>query len=75
MNSLIDVFRMHEVSKEVRCDIIIKLGNAINSDLGLNATEPLVYELVNQLCPDHAHLRDKRFLTLAGIIEHKGKLK
>ncbi len=53
MESLIQVFRMSEVSPETRCKIIIKLGKCINDDFSMNITEGLVYELVKQLCPNH----------------------
>lgn len=49
MESLIQVFRMTEVSIEVRASIIKKLGKAINDQLGMNITEELVAELVSNL--------------------------
>lgn len=62
MKELIDVFRMTEVSKEVRCRIIIQLGSAINSQFGSNVTEALVYELVKQLDPKHELLSNEHYL-------------
>lgn len=53
MKEIIEVFRMNEVSVEVRCRIIIQLGKAINFQYGANITEPLVYELVKQLDPQN----------------------
>jgi hypothetical protein len=53
MKSLIEVFRMTEVSKKVRANIIVKLGVAINHEYGMNLTEPLVAELVYQLDSEH----------------------
>jgi len=53
MKELIEVFRMNEVSIDVRCRIIIQLGHAINSEHGMNLTEQLVYELVKQLDPNN----------------------
>lgn len=55
MQALIEVFRMHEISKECRVKIIKQLGELINHQYGMNLTEPLVYELVNTLDPTHIH--------------------
>ena len=49
MESIIQVFRMNEVSKEVRINIIRKLGRAINDQYSMNITEELVEELVKSL--------------------------
>ena len=46
MHSLIEVFRMTEISKETRIKIIKQLGQAINFQYASNITEPLVNELV-----------------------------
>jgi hypothetical protein len=51
MQALIDVFRMNEISVETRIRIIKQLGEAINADMSMNITEPLVYELVLALDP------------------------
>lgn len=48
---------MKEVSCEVRAEIIIKLGNAINYENAANLTNELVDELVKQLVPDHPSLK------------------
>jgi hypothetical protein len=57
MQSLIEVFRMNELSKEVRTAIIIQLGAGINNQLGGNYTEALVYELVKVLDPENKILK------------------
>ena len=62
MKSIIDVFRMEEVSKETRAKIIVKLGRAINDQYAMNITEPLVYELVSILDPANNILTDKHYL-------------
>lgn len=62
MKSLIDVFRMEEVSKEVRAQLIIDLGFAINHQYGANLTEPLVYELVKILEPEHKIISASHYL-------------
>lgn len=62
MNELINVFRMNEIKPETRASIIIKLGQAINAEHGMNLTEPLVYELVMQLCPDHK-IKNNKYYT------------
>ena len=49
MKEIIDVFRMDEVSPEVRIKIIKKLGELINHKYASNITEPLVDELVSIL--------------------------
>ena len=62
MKSLIEVFRMEEVSKETRAKIIIKLGRAINDQYAMNITEGLVFELVSILDPDNSILTDNHYL-------------
>ena len=49
MKELIEVFKMNEISIEARCNIIIKLGRAIDDQMGMNITKPIVLELVEQL--------------------------
>ncbi|TFD96676.1 hypothetical protein E2605_07605 [Dysgonomonas capnocytophagoides] len=61
MKSLIEVFRMEEVSKETRVKIIIKLGRAINDQYGANITEGIVFELVSILDPENPILKDERY--------------
>ena len=58
MQTLIDVFRMKEVSPKIRAKIIIQLGSAINFQWRLNISEGLVYELVSQLDPENDILKD-----------------
>ena len=65
MQTLIDVFRMTEISSLTRANLIIKLGIAINYQYASNVTEPLVYELVTLLYPSHQILADQNFLSLA----------
>ena len=62
MKSLIDVFRMKEVSKKTRADIIVKLGQAINNQYASNITEPLVAELVFQLNPEHEIFKSEHYV-------------
>ncbi|NDV93457.1 hypothetical protein D0T84_00805 [Dysgonomonas sp. 521] len=62
MKSIIDVFRMEEVSKETRAKVIIKLGRAINDQYAMNITEGLVFELVSILDPDNDILTDNHYL-------------
>lgn len=61
MKSIIDVFRMNEISPETRARIIIKLGNAINYQYGANVTECIVFELVSILDPENTILNDERY--------------
>lgn len=63
MKSLIEVFRMTEVSAKTRAKIIIKLGNAINHEYAANVTEPLVWELVNILDPENKILTNDHYLS------------
>ncbi|MGB9154394.1 MAG: hypothetical protein WCD70_15050 [Alphaproteobacteria bacterium] len=67
MNSLIEVFRMGELPKKTRASVIIKLGDAINMQLGGNYTEPLVFELVKILDPDNAIINDEHFRSRAHV--------
>ena len=64
MNDLIEVFRMSEVSAEVRARIIVKLGRAINDTYGMNITEPLVYELVKLLDDNNPILKDEHYIKM-----------
>lgn len=61
MESLIQVFRMDEVSPKTRAAIIIKLGHAINAQFAMNITEPLVVELVGQLDPDNEEIKKEHY--------------
>lgn len=70
MESIIQIFRMRELSIEARIKIMKSLGTAINNQFGANVTEPLIYELVLVLDPandiktnDHylAYIKDKDF--------------
>jgi hypothetical protein len=61
MQSLIEVFRMVEVTPQTRVRIIIQLGKAINMEHGMNITEPLVYELVKQLEPDNEEIKNEYY--------------
>lgn len=67
MKELIDIFRMTEISAEVRARLIIKYGECFNRRHAMNLTEPLVYELVSILEPENAILKGDRFKSLAGI--------
>ena len=66
MQSIIEVFRMNEVSIAVRCKIIIQLGHAINAEHRMNITEPLVYELVKQLDPEN---KDVETLSTEAVLK------
>lgn len=61
ISSIIDVFRMVEIDKKTRAKIIIQLGRAINNSMGMNLTEPLVYELVLLLEPENAILANDHY--------------
>ena len=65
MQGLIEVFRMSEVSIKVRCELLIKLGEAINMQYGGNYTEPLVLELVRTLDSNHTLCNDPHYLLSA----------
>ena len=67
MNSLIEVFRMTEVTPTTRAKIIIELGHAINAQYAMNITEGLVYELVTILDPGNPILQDEFYKKKAGI--------
>lgn len=69
MQSLIEVFRMTEVSVKVRCELLVKLGRAINDQYGGNYTEPLVLELIRTLDPKHKVCNDPFYLLQAGEID------
>ena len=61
MESLIQVFRMTELSIDTRINIIKKLGVAINHQLASNCTEALVWELVLSLDPDNSIIDDTKY--------------
>ena len=59
MESLIQVFRMNELSVKTRVRVIKTLGNAIDNQMCMNATEALVIELCLALDPEiEAEFRD-----------------
>ena len=62
MESLIQVFRMNELSVETRIKILKKLGMAINNQVCMNITNALVYELVLALDPDNEVKNDEYYL-------------
>jgi len=62
MQEIIDIFRMEEIPPKTRAKIIIKLGVAINSKMGMNITEPLVYELVKILDCNNDILSDEHYI-------------
>lgn len=52
MESIIQIFRMSELSVETRIKIMKKLGTAINYQYAANCTEELVIELILALAPE-----------------------
>lgn len=58
MKELLDIYRMTEISVEVRCRLIIQVGQLINHQYASNVTEPLVHELLMLLDPQHFLLKD-----------------
>jgi hypothetical protein len=62
MQEIIDIFRMKEVGKKTRADIIIELGRVINMKYAANITEPLVCELVKYLDPENAIFKDEHYI-------------
>lgn len=54
VSALIDVYKMTEVSVEARIRLLHALGEIVNYELGTNATEPLVAELVDLLNSNNA---------------------
>lgn len=64
MEKIIEVFRMDEISPTIRAKVIIKLGKAINDEMGMNITEPIVCELVKLLDPKNDILSDEHYLRI-----------
>lgn len=65
ISSLVEVFKMNEIPIDKRINLIIKLGQAINYEFATNISEPIVYELVSILNPNHEilnypHYRDAK---------------
>jgi len=52
MESIIQIFRMDELSVETRINIMKKLGTAINYQYAANCTEELITELILALDPE-----------------------
>ncbi len=69
VSTLIEIFRMTEISASVRANLIIGLGKVINNENGMNITEPIVYELVKILEPDNSILKDEHYLYYIKRIE------
>lgn len=61
MKELIEVFRMVEIEPKTRAKIIIKLGRAVNDQMGMNISEPIVYELVKLLDPENEELKNPHY--------------
>lgn len=61
MESIIQIFRMSELSIETRIKIMKKLGIAINNQFAANCTEALVYELVLALDPENEIKNDEGY--------------
>ena len=59
---LIDVFKMDDLSIQTRVRLLKKLGIAINDQMGMNITEPIVYELVRILDKDNPLLREAHYV-------------
>ena len=64
MKEIIEVFRMTEISPKIRASIIIKLGRAINYQMGMNITEPIVYELVKLLDEENDILSNEHYIKM-----------
>ena len=62
ISSLIEVFKMEEITPKKRARLIILLGNAINETERANLTEALVYELVAILDEENPILKDQAYL-------------
>ena len=52
VSALIEIYKMTEVSVETRIRLLHVVGEIVNWELGTNATEPLVKELVDLLNSD-----------------------
>lgn len=63
MKELIEVFKMEEIDKTTRADIIVRLGELINHQYSSNITEPIVYQLVMRLDPNHGILQNNQFMS------------
>ncbi|MEY4332238.1 MAG: hypothetical protein RLZZ196_976 [Bacteroidota bacterium] len=61
MEEMIALFRMNEIDGKIRARIIIKLGNALNYQMGMNWTEAIVFELVSILDPTNEIIELDRF--------------
>lgn len=64
ISTLVEVFRMNELSEATRVRLIIKLGRAINDEVGMNLTEPIVLELVGLLDENNPILSDENYLRI-----------
>lgn len=69
MDSIIQVFRMTELSVETRIKIIKRLGQAINYQFASNVTEPLVYELVLSLNPNDPIKDDEHYKRMMAVTQ------
>lgn len=61
MKEIVEVFRMTEIEPKTRAMIIIKLGRLLNDQMGMNITEPIVYELVKLLDKDNEILEMEHY--------------
>jgi hypothetical protein len=65
MRDLVEIYRMTELSVEVRCRLIVKVGQLVNYQYGANVTEPIVHELLALLDSSHPLLKEEVFCKLA----------
>jgi hypothetical protein len=49
MKEIMEIFRVPELSIETKIKVIIKLGRALNDQMGMNWTDEIVAELVSIL--------------------------
>lgn len=61
MKEIIEVFRMIEIDPKTRAKIIIKLGQGVNTENGMNITEPIVVELVKILDPENKIFSEEHY--------------
>lgn len=62
ISALIEVYKMESISDGTKVNLIIKLGVAINCSMGSNFTEPLVWELVKSIDPNHEIITNQHYL-------------
>ena len=64
LSILFEIYKYNEISVISRINLLKSFGKAINDTLGMNVTEPIIYELVKNLDANNKLLNDSHYYNL-----------